>query len=145
MRRAFDHTACDALGAHGALGHTSGASRHALHGVAATRYCINFENTEQRDYVSEKVFQGLAAGCVPVYRGSDTIARLMPTPNAVILATDFDGPKNLSRQAAAVGTWGGSRCCALAGVMRFDLAGSRRGQAADLRLVTHAPAPLLTC
>ena len=39
------------------------------------KFYLAFENLPVEDYVSEKIFEGLFAGTVPVYRGSPTVHR----------------------------------------------------------------------
>jgi hypothetical protein len=50
-----------------------------------------FENSNEPGYVTEKVFDGLLAGTVPVYLGASTdCKKLIPHPKAVIFVDDFD-------------------------------------------------------
>jgi hypothetical protein len=35
------------------------------------RFNLTPENTNYKDYVTEKLFEAIAAGCVPIYHGSD--------------------------------------------------------------------------
>jgi len=51
------------------------------------KFYLAFENLPVLDYVSEKVFEGLFAGTVPVYRGSPTIAKFMPSNDSFIDAS----------------------------------------------------------
>lgn len=53
------------------------------------RFCICMENSLAMDYVSEKVYQGLAAGCLPIYWGAPNIRDLLPAPEAVIDASQY--------------------------------------------------------
>ncbi len=53
-------------------------------------YCA-FENTYEAGYVTEKVFDALIAGVVPVYLGPSKDCRsLLPSPNAAIFFDDFN-------------------------------------------------------
>ena len=53
-------------------------------------YCA-FENTYERGYVTEKVFDALIAGVVPIYLGpSEDCRQLLPHPKAAIFLDDFD-------------------------------------------------------
>jgi hypothetical protein len=65
---------------------------------------LAFENTNEPGYVSEKVFDGLIAGVVPIYLGStEDCKKLMPTTvsgkenPAVVYTSDFqNNPKLLA-------------------------------------------------
>lgn len=53
-------------------------------------YCA-FENTHERGYVTEKVFDALIAGVVPIYLGpSEDCRPLLPHPKAAIFLDDFN-------------------------------------------------------
>lgn len=54
------------------------------------RFNLAFENCIDRDYVTEKWFDCLLAGCVPVYLGAPNIADFAPAPNSYIDASAFD-------------------------------------------------------
>jgi hypothetical protein len=47
-----------------------------LETIARYRFDLEFENSISRDYVTEKFFDPLIAGCVPVYRGPPTSRNL---------------------------------------------------------------------
>lgn len=53
------------------------------------------ENTNTRDYVTEKVYDALAAGCIPIYYGAPNIASFIPQPDAVINLDDFSSMTEL--------------------------------------------------
>jgi alpha(1,3/1,4) fucosyltransferase len=42
------------------------------------RFCIAFENSVERDYISEKLFDCFYAGCVPIYCGAPNITDYVP-------------------------------------------------------------------
>lgn len=53
-------------------------------------FYLAFENTIEPGYVTEKVFDALKAGTVPVYLGdSDTCRKLLPHPDAAIFVDDY--------------------------------------------------------
>lgn len=60
------------------------------------KFCIAFENTLEEDYVTEKFFQPLLAGTIPVYRGAPNVAQYAPGENCYIDANQFDSPKQLA-------------------------------------------------
>lgn len=43
------------------------------------------ENSVRQDYITEKVWDGLAAGCVPIYLGSKNAPKVVPDPNSIIV------------------------------------------------------------
>jgi hypothetical protein len=43
------------------------------------------ENSVRHDYVTEKLWQGLQAGCVPVFLGSATARDMAPDPRAIVV------------------------------------------------------------
>lgn len=62
------------------------------------KFCIAMENSNEIDYVSEKLWQSLQAGCLPVYFGAPNIADFLPVPvnKSIINYADFGSPKALS-------------------------------------------------
>ena len=48
-------------------------------------FYLAFENSDEPDYVSEKVFHALEAGVLPVYMGAPNVADFLPTGSAVEL------------------------------------------------------------
>lgn len=58
------------------------------------RFCLCFENMEMTGYVTEKIFDCLYAGTIPVYWGAPDIHKLIP-PGAYIDARKFSSWGNL--------------------------------------------------
>eukprot|EP01041_Mallomonas_annulata_P004585 gene4585-9113_t len=52
-------------------------------------FYLAFENSIEPGYVTEKVFDGLSAGTVPVYLGSSYCKQLIPTEDSVIFVDSF--------------------------------------------------------
>lgn len=48
------------------------------------KFCATMENSLTVDYVSEKMWDGQAAGCLPIYYGAPNIQEHLPTPDAVV-------------------------------------------------------------
>ena len=60
--------------------------------ISNYQFYLAFENTIEPGYVTEKVYDALLAGTVPVYLGDSSFCKkLIPLPNAVIYLDDFDG------------------------------------------------------
>jgi alpha-1,3-fucosyltransferase 10 len=60
------------------------------------RFCLAFENSLAEDYVTEKLFDPLMVGTVPVYYGAPNVDAFAPHPDAFVNARDFDGPEALA-------------------------------------------------
>jgi hypothetical protein len=66
------------------------------------KFYLAFENSIEPDYVTEKFFQALAAGTVPVYRGAPNIRDFWPGAECCIDAADFAGPAELAAYLQAL-------------------------------------------
>ena len=60
------------------------------------KFALAFENSICRDYVTEKLFQPLLAGCVPVYRGAPNVEDFVPGDHCYINTADFTSPQHLA-------------------------------------------------
>ncbi|MEO1086333.1 MAG: glycosyltransferase family 10 [Acidobacteriota bacterium] len=60
------------------------------------KFTLAMENSISEDYVTDKFFDPLRVGSVPVYRGSADVRRLAPHPDSYIDAADFDSPADLA-------------------------------------------------
>ena len=62
------------------------------------KFYLSFENSIVKDYVSEKVFDGLLAGTLPVYRGAESIDKFMPSDVSpcVVKMSDFASMRDLA-------------------------------------------------
>jgi len=65
--------------------------------IACYPFYFAFENSNAVDYVSEKVFDGLVAGTVPVYLGAPNIDDYLPGDRCIIKVSDFSNAKDLAR------------------------------------------------
>lgn len=61
------------------------------------KFTMAFENSITPDYVTEKFFQPLVAGSVPVYRGAPNIEQFAPGDNCFIDARQFPNPRDLAK------------------------------------------------
>jgi len=74
-------------------GHYSGEEKLAV--LKNYRFCICFENTKDlRGYISEKIFDCFAAGCVPIYWGASNIDAYIP-PGCFVDYRDFKDPEEM--------------------------------------------------
>ncbi|KAM8848923.1 GDP-fucose protein O-fucosyltransferase 4 [Synchiropus picturatus] len=64
--------------------------------VARYKFHLAMENAVCPDYMTEKLWRPLHQGCVPVYRGSPSVADWMPNDHSVIVIDDFASPKALA-------------------------------------------------
>jgi len=71
-------------------------SREKIALMSTYKFCLAFENRCEEDYVSEKFFHALAAGCLPVYMGAPNIRDYLPSPDAIIRTDDFETPEKLA-------------------------------------------------
>jgi alpha-1,3-fucosyltransferase 10 len=67
------------------------------------KFYLAFENDAVDDYVSEKVFEGLFAGAVPIYRGSRSIHKFMPGNDSYIDANNLE-PEELANTLQRLST-----------------------------------------
>lgn len=54
-------------------------------GACRYKYCVTMENSLSADYITEKLWDGLVAGCVPVYLGPKTARDIVPDPHSFIM------------------------------------------------------------
>lgn len=67
------------------------------------KFYLAFENAPIDDYVSEKVFEGLFAGSIPIYRGAQSIGQFMPANDSFINANAMP-PVELAKLIKSVGS-----------------------------------------
>ena len=70
--------------------------------LAAYKFTLAFENAIGEDYVTEKFFDPLVAGSVPVYLGAPNVERLTPGDHCYINTADFANPKALGEYLLAL-------------------------------------------
>ena len=70
--------------------------RSKLAAIARHRFDLAFENSICHDYVTEKFFDPLVAGCVPVYRGAPNVEEFAPGDHCYINAVDFASARELA-------------------------------------------------
>jgi hypothetical protein len=99
------HIAIDAYGRFMRNQHLGGDNGRPFKLATISRYkfTLAFENACRRDYVTEKFFEPLAAGSVPVYWGAANIEDYAPGDHCYINAADFAGPAQLASFIDSVG------------------------------------------
>jgi hypothetical protein len=65
--------------------------------ISKYKFTIAFENAVARDYVTEKFYDPLITGSVPVYLGAPNVSDFAPGENCFIDASDWDDPESLAR------------------------------------------------
>jgi hypothetical protein len=60
------------------------------------KFTIAFENSINKDYVTEKLFDAFWAGSVPVYLGAPNVDEFLPGDHCMINVNDFSSPKDLA-------------------------------------------------
>jgi hypothetical protein len=74
-----------------------GAGREAkLALIGQYRFTLAFENAIEPDYVTEKLYDALIAGSVPVYLGAPNVRDFAPADHCYIDASRFAGPVELA-------------------------------------------------
>jgi alpha-1,3-fucosyltransferase 10 len=61
------------------------------------KFTLAFENSIVTDYVTEKFFEPLIAGSVPVYRGAAEVGDLAPAPDCYVDVGNFASARELGR------------------------------------------------
>lgn len=60
------------------------------------KFTIAFENAVSQDYVTEKFFEPLTVGSVPIYLGAPNIETFSPGEHTFIDVRDYTSPKDLA-------------------------------------------------
>jgi hypothetical protein len=68
-----------------------------LDAIGSYRFTLALENAIADDYVTEKLYDPLVAGSVPVYLGAPNVAQLAPSPGSFIDVRDFPDPAALAK------------------------------------------------
>jgi alpha-1,3-fucosyltransferase 10 len=70
--------------------------------IARYKFTLAFENSLARDYVTEKFYDPLVAGSVPVYLGAANVADFAPAEHSFIDVADFGSPADLAAHLCAL-------------------------------------------
>jgi hypothetical protein len=79
------------------VGHAIISNHHVRHQISSRyRFVMAFENARDVDYVTEKFFEPLMYGAVPVYFGAPNIEDFAPGDHCYIDASQFASAKELA-------------------------------------------------
>ncbi|KAL5788320.1 hypothetical protein ACOSP7_005269 [Xanthoceras sorbifolium] len=62
------------------------------------KFSLAFENSNEEDYVTEKFFQSLVAGTVPVVVGAPNIQDFAPSPNSILHIREIEDAKSVAEK-----------------------------------------------
>jgi hypothetical protein len=48
------------------------------------KFCVAMENSIRQDYMTEKMWDALVAGCIPIYLGNSNAEYVVPNPNSFV-------------------------------------------------------------
>ena len=70
--------------------------------ISRYRFTLAFENAVAEDYVTEKLYDPLIAGSVPVYYGAPNVERFVPAPDAYIDVREYRSPVALAERLSSL-------------------------------------------
>lgn len=70
--------------------------------VARYKFHLALENGLCPDYMTEKLWRPMHQGCVPIYRGSSSVADWLPNNHSAILVDKFPSPRDLAEHIKAL-------------------------------------------
>ena len=70
---------------------------HSKQALSATyKFTLAFENAIAKDYVTEKLYEPLLAGSVPVYLGAPNVDQFAPVEDCFVNTANFESPLRLA-------------------------------------------------
>ena len=73
------------------------------------RFCMVFENDRVQDYVTEKLWDAFATGCIPIYSGAPNIESFLPLSHSIVNYDSVGGtPEKLISHLAHLNSLSGS-------------------------------------
>jgi hypothetical protein len=63
--------------------------------IGRYKFYISIENSNSADYVTEKLYEPLLMGTIPIYLGADNVENFLPTSHTIIQLRDFKTPAEL--------------------------------------------------
>jgi alpha-1,3-fucosyltransferase 10 len=71
--------------------------------ISRYKFCLSLENAIEADYVTEKFFDPLLVGTVPVYRGGPNVADFAPGEHCFVNPNDFSSTAELAKYLEYLG------------------------------------------
>eukprot|EP00960_Hanusia_phi_P034257 750942-Hanusia_phi.AAC.3 len=62
------------------------------------KFSLVLENEVDVDYVSEKIYEALKAGVLPIYKGAPNVEQFLPCSHCVLLVDKFDSVEHLAQE-----------------------------------------------
>jgi hypothetical protein len=75
--------------------------RSKIQAMRSYKFTVAFENSECADYVTEKLYDPLIAGAVPVYLGAPNVEEFAPSPRSYINAVEYS-PRELADKISSL-------------------------------------------
>lgn len=66
--------------------------------IKGYKFCVAMENSITKDYITEKLWQALEAGCLPIYMGPKNVADFLPMRDAIVNYHEFGSPEALMKE-----------------------------------------------
>ncbi|XP_066505625.1 alpha-(1,3)-fucosyltransferase 11 [Hoplias malabaricus] len=80
----------------------TGEDREFMSFVARYKFHLAMENGLCPDYMTEKLWRPMHQGCVPIYRGSSSVADWLPNAHSAVLIDNFASPQELAEFISAL-------------------------------------------
>ena len=65
--------------------------------ISHYKFYLAFENSQHIGYVTEKLWQALVMGSIPIYWGAPDVVKYLPDPDAIINVSHFDTIEELAK------------------------------------------------
>eukprot|EP01080_Neovahlkampfia_damariscottae_P000832 gene832-9081_t len=69
-----------------------------LENIKHYKFHLSFENSETNGYITEKYWQALQGGTIPIYLGAKDIRRYQPSKNSILVVNEFKNIKELAEK-----------------------------------------------
>ncbi|EKX48861.1 hypothetical protein GUITHDRAFT_105485 [Guillardia theta CCMP2712] len=62
------------------------------------KFALVLENEVDNDYVSEKIYEAMMAGVLPIYKGAPNVHKFLPCSHCVLLLDNFNSVQHLAQE-----------------------------------------------